>query len=62
MTPTQIKAAKNIYLDWFASDMSERAVNYAANIESVDDLYTQTASKILSDGEIDALEAAIEGR
>lgn len=53
MTPKQIRAAKKSYLDMFADDMSDRAVEIAKEIETHRDL--EMKEDELSAGEFDCL-------
>lgn len=62
MTPRQIKNAQAHYRDMFCNEISEDALQIAPDIETVDDLYTYPNDQVLSAGELDAFEAAIEGR
>lgn len=59
MNQKQIKQANEDYLDMFASDMSPEAVEIAKKVKTVDDLYTYPNDQVLSDGELDCLEAQL---
>jgi len=59
MNQKQIKAAKEAYLDMFGSDMSSEAIEIAKKVKTVADLYTYPNDQILSDGELDCLEAEL---
>lgn len=57
MKRNDIHKANKVYFDWFGDDMSSEALKLAEEIETADDI--EQHEEVLSDGEMDAIEAVL---